>query len=194
MSIVFSEIIEQFHLLKHPFYLSWNEGKLSRRQLGLYSCEYGTVIRQILKGWHIVGEPKIAAEEMEHFNLWEKFADSICPQMISAQLKTSVQLLWTTENNFGKYATTLGALYAFEVQQPSTARSKLDGIRKHYEHWKMDEQYFEKHVCDEFEPALLEEKINQLNDIERNMAAVACATECQALWDALTGIMRAGLN
>jgi pyrroloquinoline-quinone synthase len=194
MGSIFSEIIEEHHLLKHPFYLAWNEGKLTRKQLALYSCEYGTFIRQISKGWQIVGEHKIAAEEIEHFRLWEKFSDSICPQMISAKLKTSIQLLWTTEENLKKYPSALGALYAFEAQQPATTKSKLEGIRKYYTHWKISETYFEKHVDDWQEPALLEEKIDQLNEKERMIASEACSSECIALWDALSGIMAASMN
>jgi pyrroloquinoline-quinone synthase len=163
--------------------LAWNEGKLTRKQLALYSCEWGTFIRQISKGWKIAGEHKIAAEEMEHFKLWEKFADSICPQMICSRLKPSIQLLWTTENNFKRYASALGALYAFELQQPATAKSKLEGIRKHY-----------KHVDDWQEPRLLAEKISALHEHEKAIANKACADQCIALWDALSGIMDEKMN
>ncbi len=189
MERVFSDIISDHDLLKHPFYLAWNEGKLSRKHLALYSCEYGTFIRMIAKGWQKIGEQKIAAEETEHFTLWEMFADSICPQVMAAALRPSIQLLWTTENNFGRYPSALGALYAFEAQQPTTAQSKLDGLRKHYGHWKINEDYFTVHAGDHSEPELLENKINELHSHEREIAEYACLNTCRALWDTLSGIM-----
>jgi len=194
MDQTFSEIISEYNLLKHPYYLAWNEGKLSRRHLALYSCEWGTFVRMISKGWQKAGEHKIAAEEIEHFKLWEKFADSICPQMMAARLKPSIQLLWETEDNFKRYASALGALYAFEAQQPATAASKLEGLRKHYGHWKVNEEYFIAHANDHAEPEILERKISELDKHEHEIARASCAATCNALWEGLTAIMDAGMN
>ena len=47
----------------------------------------------------------------------------------------------------------LGALYAFEHQQPATAKSKLAGLRKHYNLAPSAEVYFDIHQDDEDEPA-----------------------------------------
>ncbi len=32
--------IEKYHLLKHPFYRAWSQGKLSRESLALYAEQY----------------------------------------------------------------------------------------------------------------------------------------------------------
>jgi pyrroloquinoline-quinone synthase len=58
----------------------------------------------------------------------------------------------------------LGALYAFEQQQPSTAASKLDGLRKYYCHIPPSAQvYFEVHKDDEEEPQWLADQIEKLS-------------------------------
>jgi pyrroloquinoline-quinone synthase len=94
-----------------------------------------------------------------------------------------------TKKNFQFYAAALGALYAFEAQQPGTASSKLQGLRDHYSHWHADETYFNIHQSDFEEPALLEEKINFLSPEETLVATEACKETCQLLWNALSGIM-----
>jgi len=189
-----SQSLEQYNLLQHPFYLAWNEGKLSRAQLALYAGEYGSFINLISKGWQQAGETAIAKEETEHFVIWQRFASSIGSQAIGDSLPAVKQLVSTSEANYQTYAGALGALYAFEAQQPGTTSSKLVGLRKHYGSWKADETYFEIHANDFDEPALLLDKINQLNETDLAAALAACESTCKALWDALSGIMDAQLN
>lgn len=189
MNIQFSEIFEQYNLLKHPFYLAWNEGRLTQQQLALYAGEYGCFIKLISKGWQQVNEERIAIEETEHFDLWQNFALSVGSESIAANLLSTKQLIKITEDNYTTYAGALGALYAFEKQQPSTAASKLEGLRKHYSNWNADETYFKVHEHDLYEPALLEEKINMLSEADKATATAACAASCKALWNALSGIM-----
>ena len=49
------------------------------------------------------------------------------------------ELVSSVKNCFRSYAGALGALYAFEAQQPATASSKLEGIKRHYNNWQADE-------------------------------------------------------
>ena len=53
------------------------------------------------------------------------------------------QLVMTARELFTDYATALGALYAFEAQQPSTAASKLEGLERHYQLPDNARTYFE---------------------------------------------------
>jgi pyrroloquinoline-quinone synthase len=159
MQPIFSTTFKEFNLLKHPFYLAWNEGKLTKDQLALYAGEYGAFIRLIPKGWEKLGESGIAAEETGHYLLWQDFAHSIGAGPIAAELSEVQGLVRKTDIHYQTYAGALGALYAFEKQQPDTVASKLQGLRKHYNHWGADETYFRVHEHDMEEPALLEEKI-----------------------------------
>ena len=38
-------LVEMYHLLKHPFYKAWTEGRLSKQQLGLYAEQYYQHVR-----------------------------------------------------------------------------------------------------------------------------------------------------
>jgi pyrroloquinoline-quinone synthase len=189
MQRLFSSIFEQYNLLQHPFYLAWNEGRLTKEQMAVYAGEYGAFIQLISEGWQAVGEQTIALEEEEHYTLWKNFAESLETKNLGASIKEATELVSSVKNSFGSYAGALGALYAFEAQQPLTASSKLAGIKEHYSQWKADETYFTIHQADFEEPALLEEKIDSLSKEDKLLAALACEETCSSLWNALTGIM-----
>jgi pyrroloquinoline-quinone synthase len=180
---------DKFSLLKHPFYRAWNDGNLSQPQIAVYAQEYGAFIHLIGEGWQRVGENKIAEEEQEHYLLWKNFAQSLNAGRIKATVQQVNELVNSTKNCFQSYAGAIGALYAFEAQQPDTASSKLQGLRTHYSDWHADETYFTIHAEDFEEPALLEEKFNSLSAQEKIIAQTACEETCSHLWDALTGIM-----
>ena len=185
---IFSEAFHQYNLLEHPFYRAWNEGKLTRERLGLYAKQYGSFINLISNGWENVNEDAIAVEEQEHFELWKEFGKSLNDEPGNVYLPAVDQLLKTTKEHYESYPGALGALYAFEAQQPGTAASKLQGLRDHYSTWQIDETYFEIHADDIEEPALLEEKINALTPSEKLVAELACTAVCRALYNALTDI------
>jgi len=189
MQRLFSPVFEQYNLLQHPFYLAWNEGRLTKEQMAVYASKYGSFIQLISEGWEVAGEQTIATEEQEHYTLWKLFAKSLKATDTGAGVREVNELVNSVKNSFGSYAGALGALYAFEAQQPATASSKLEGLKKHYSSWQADETYFTIHQSDVEEPALLEEKINALSKEEKLVAALACEETCVLLWNALTGIM-----
>jgi len=189
MQRLFAPVFERYNLLQHPFYLAWNEGRLTKEQMAVYAGEYGSFIQLISGGWQAAGEPVIAKEEEDHYVLWKSFAESLGTQNSGASIKEVNELVNSVRNSFGSRTTALGALYAFEAQQPLTASSKLEGLKEHYSQWNADETYFTIHQTDFEEPALLEEKINSLSKEEKLVAALACEETCSLLWNALTGIM-----
>src|SRR4029078_4017621 len=132
MQALFSPVFEQYNLLEHPFYLAWNEGRLTKEQMGVYAAGYGSFIQLISKGWQAAGEQAIAREEEEHYVLWKNFAESLATKNIRANISQVHELVSSLKNCCGSYAGALGALYAFEAQQPATAFSKLEGLKKHY--------------------------------------------------------------
>lgn len=189
MQRLFSPVFEQYDLLRHPFYLAWNDGKLTKEQMGVYASEYGSFIQLISEGWRVAGEAAIAKEEEEHYVLWKNFTESLETKNKGATIKEVSDLVNSVKNSFRSYAGALGALYAFEAQQPATASSKLEGLKKHYSQWQADETYFTIHQSDFEEPALLEEKIDVLSKEEKLVAALACEETSSLLWNALTAIM-----
>lgn len=182
-------ILEKWNLLNHPFYTAWSCGMLPPEKLKQYSGEYGAFIQLIAKGWDACGDAEIANEERGHFELWKQFASSLGTQKIQAGVNEVKNLTAICEEEFTSYESALGALYAFEVQQPNTAKSKLEGLQKHYSHLHADETYFNVHVNDVAEPVLLLSKMQKLDSNEQHAAITACEKTSEALWNALTGIM-----
>ena len=184
------EIIATHSLLQHPFYQAWNDGTLPVAALADYAREYGAFIDTISHGWSVVGEPTIAKIEEDHADLWDSsFAAGLGTSVTSPQIAQVANLVEMSREMFSERATALGALYAFEAQQPETARTKLKGLKAHYS--QLPEscgQYFDIHEEDYDEPALLAAEIDSLSDADRDRALAACGRMSRGLYDALTGV------
>lgn len=186
------EIIDARCLLKHPFYQAWNMGTLTTENIGLYATQYGEFIDQIAAGWDAVGDADTAEEEREHARLWTDFASSLgVTRPASTRLPEIESLVSLSNEMFANKATALGALYAFEQQQPGTADSKLAGLRKHYTIEPKGQVYFDIHKADFAEPAWLADQIETLSDAEYAQAEDACSRMSSALWKGLDGVMAA---
>lgn len=144
--------LEEFYLLKHPFYQSWNQGKLTKETLALYAQEYyhhvaafPRYISQIhalcpdISARQILLENLIDEEQGDenHPELWIRFAEGFGAKR--EEMKQLPKLQKTAELVDGyfdlvkeDYATGLGALYAYERQTPDVSKSKIDGLKKHY--------------------------------------------------------------
>ena len=182
-------IVRQFDLNEHPFYAEWRAGTLPVERLGDYADEWAPFIGVVDAGWERIGFPGYAAEEREHDALWQDFRASLSATgaMERPQSKT---LLAVGEQAFASVPEALGALYSFEVQQPKTATSKLDGLREHYA-GTVDEagqRYWVEHAVETDEPAMLASMIEKLTDGEFARAKTACAVFSAAAWGALDGV------
>jgi pyrroloquinoline-quinone synthase len=140
-------------------------------------------------GWDRIGHPEYAAEEREHDELWQRFRAALgaSSEMARPQSKT---LLAVGEQAFASVPEALGALYSFEVQQPRTATSKLDGLREHYAEAVSEDgrRYWVEHAVETDEPAMLAAMIEQLSDAEFARTRTACAVFSAAAWGALDGV------
>jgi pyrroloquinoline-quinone synthase len=180
--------IEKHALLKHPFYQAWESGELPVDALRTYAREYGAFIATMPKGWETLSDAETAGEEREHAELWQSFAAGLSTQIGSAELPAVSKLVETSAALFAQPETALGALYAFEQQQPATAKSKLDGLRTHYSLPASVEPYFEVHSANEHEAAKLLAAMGGLTVEQQAAALEACEQMSVALWDALTDI------
>jgi pyrroloquinoline-quinone synthase len=184
-------VIARHSLLQHPFYVAWNNGTLPVAALSDYAREYGAFIDTIADGWVAVGFPGIARIEEGHSQMWKRtFAAGLKTSVTSPRIESVASLVETSRDLFAERATALGGLYAFEAQQPETARSKLKGLREHYA--QLPEscgEYFELHLDDYDEPALLAGEMDSLaEEAEQKRVLDACEKMCRGLYDALTGI------
>jgi pyrroloquinoline-quinone synthase len=182
-------IVRQFDLNEHPFYQDWRAGTLPIGRLAEYADEWAPFIGVVEAGWQRIGYPEYAAEEREHDALWQEFRASLgaTSEMARPQSKT---LLAVGEQAFASVPEALGALYSFEVQQPKTATSKLDGLREHYAGTVGEDgqRYWVEHAVETDEPAMLASMIEKLSDAEFARAKTACAVFSAAAWGALDGV------
>ncbi|MDE0323446.1 MAG: iron-containing redox enzyme family protein [Candidatus Poribacteria bacterium] len=180
--------IADYNLLNHPFYQAWSAGELPVEALRSYAREYGAFISMMPGGWETLNDAEIAAEETEHIDLWADFAAGLDTTVTEAQIPQVKALMETADELFSEPTTALGALYAFEVQQPATAQSKLRGLKAFYQLPKSVEPYFETHSHNEHEAEKLLAYIGALPSDSHGTVVQACEKMSAALWDALTGI------
>ncbi len=182
-------IVRQFDLNQHPFYVEWRAGTLPIERLAHYADEWAPFISVVDTGWDRLGYAEYAAEEREHDALWSRFRAALnaSGEMRRPHSKT---LLAVGENAFAAVPESLGALYSFEIQQPTTASSKLAGLREHYA-GTVDadaQQYFVEHAVETDEPAMLASMIDDLSEGDFARAKTACAIFSAAAWGALDGV------
>ena len=151
---VATALVARRSLLKHPFYLAWSDGTLPVPALKEYAHDYGAFIRTVGEGWAAVGETHIAGVEEGHAQVWENtFAAGLETTVDAPRTAEAAALVNEAHALFADPVTALGALYAFESQQPYTAQSKLAGLREHYRQLPACcGEYFRLHEDDFDEP------------------------------------------
>ena len=181
-------ILEKWDLLKHPFYQAWSAGTLPVDALKVYASEYGAFINILADGWNTLGDSETAQEEDEHAELWEQFTAALGTEITTPEIKETTTLVNTARVLFENPANTLGAMYAFEAQQPATAKSKLNGLKEYYSLPAGVEPYFEVHSANWHEAEKILTALEKLSPDEQAQAEAACEQMAQALWNTLTGI------
>ena len=181
-------IVAEHDLLKHPFYQAWNAGTLPVEALATYAAEWGNFVAQVPQGWAAHGELTIAAEEVTHVALWDDFAASLNTKVALPTINEVKALTQTCDKNFSEATTSVGALYAFEAQQPKTSTSKLQGLKEHYSLGEKGEEYFRIHCDDIHEMEILAQTAEKMSLEDQAKTIVACEETAKALWNALTGI------
>ncbi len=183
-------IVAQFNLNAHPFYQAWRMGTLPVEKLADYAGEYGRFVATIAEGWDTLGETKYAEEERYHEELWADFKAELGVTQLSNRLHTET-LVNAAQNLFKTKPEAIGALYAFEAQQPFTSQSKLDGLNEHYTFSEKGKKYFEVHANDVQEVEDLKGYVVALSDDEFERTKNACALLCAAMLGGLDGVYAA---
>ncbi len=145
-------LIQAYHLLKHPFYQAWTEGKLTKESLQLYAEQYYQHVRgfpENLKelagrasGPLAVLVKENLAEELDpsgpHPALWRQFAQSLGVSdaaLDGARPLPGIAALLDTYDEVSSHGTTTQAVasfYAYEAQVPEIATQKISGLRRFY--------------------------------------------------------------
>jgi pyrroloquinoline-quinone synthase len=206
--------IEAKHLLKHPFYLAWTRGELSREALADYARQYYQHVAAFptyLSAIHARCDDQATRKEVlknlideeagtpNHPDLWLNFAEGLGVAATDAQ--TAEQWPETKElvETFrsvcrdGSTAEGLGALYAYESQIPAICESKIDGLKKHYDfadpkHY----EYFSVHIEADREHSASEKQLLREYLGNQNSESVKAAVNrvLDALWGMLSGVCR----
>jgi pyrroloquinoline-quinone synthase len=179
-------LVASHDLNSHPFYEAWRKGTLPVATLADYAADYGMFIASLSDAWETLGEKKYAAEERAHTRMWERFQGALETE-VRTPCREVQDLLGTSRELFASPAGALGALYAFEAQQPNTTRSKLQGLRTHYRLASSAEHYFAAHADDVRERDDLAARIDALPEAEYAAAHAACERMSRALYRALDG-------
>jgi pyrroloquinoline-quinone synthase len=206
-------IVAQKHLLTHPFYIAWTEGKLSREHLKHYAQQYfhhvlafptyisavhyntpHLAVRQELLE-NLVSEEQ---GEKNHPALWRNFAIALGAD--AETLETSEQLDSTTNLITGfrqiclnsPFYAGLAALHVYESQIPEVASVKIDGLKQFYGMDNpADYEFFSVHqVADVYHAESTARLIEAHAVTPAQQAEVlqAAETAATALWQFLDGV------
>ena len=202
------------HLLKHPFYLAWTRGELSKEALTDYArqyyhhvaafptylsavhanCDDQAIRKQLLS--NLIDEE---AGSPNHPELWKKFARGLGVEEIDL-VRTEKQpetkkLIDTLRSVCGQGSTAegLAAFYAYESQIPAICESKIDGLKKHYRFTKPEQyEYFTVHIEADREHSAAERDLlsRYLDDRNFESVKVSVSRVLDALLEMLSGVCR----
>jgi pyrroloquinoline-quinone synthase len=208
-----SDIAEK-HLLKHPFYLAWVRGDLSKEALTDYAKQYYhhvSAFPTYLSAVHAKCDDQPTRKQIlsnlideeagspNHPELWKRFAsalgvDDVDLAKMEKQSETK-DLVDTFRSVCSSGSTTegLAALYAYESQIPAICESKIDGLKKHYGfNDPKGYEYFSVHIEADKEHSAAERKMLSANLDNRNIDNVRASVNrvLDALWEMLSGVCR----
>ena len=202
--------LDQYHLLNHPFYKSWNEGKLTREIIKDYAEQYYQHVKafpRYISATHSICEDiekrKILLENLQdeenpnadHPKLWKNFALAMGADPDKIE---NVKREWFTndmiENFFYQarksYAEGLASLYTYERQIPEIAETKIRGLKKFYGVTsKKGLEFFEAHkAADVIHRKECEKLLDALTEEEKDKAEKASVLTARYLWNFLSGM------
>src|SRR6266702_4757454 len=202
------------HLLKHPFYLAWTRGELSKDALADYArqyyhhvaafptylsavhakCENQSTRKQLLS--NLIDEE---AGSPSHPELWLKFAEGLHVSDLdvrSTEKQPETKNLIDTFRSVcrdGPTAEGLAALYAYESQIPAISESKIEGLKKHYGFSNPERyRYFSVHVEADREHSAAARKMlgSYINKPNFESVKTSVNRVLNALWELLSSLCR----
>jgi len=147
------QMIDERHLLKHPFYTKWAEGTLPIEALQEYARQYYTfesAMPRYLSALHTRTESRDVRQQLldnlwdeehgkdNHAELWLRFAEGIgvsrddVQGVIPNDATQALVDMYADVTHEAPVAAGVAALYAYERQVPQVAGSKIDGLERHY--------------------------------------------------------------
>ena len=148
----------------------WNEGLLTKEDLAIYAKEYYHFAKRIpgiverVKVRAIEARPDMVTiieenrdEEAEHAELWARFAKSLGVSRDQLEEYVPTKTVQNAVSELealadGSFEEGAACMYALELDLPAIARTKKDGLCKHYdlpENNADAHQYFDEHLLEE---------------------------------------------
>jgi len=208
-------IIGERHLLKHPFYQLWSQGKLTLENLREYAISYYPNVAAFptyVSGVHSGCEDAVLRQELlenlieeergaeNHPALWRRFAAALgAAESDLASAPRTPEIAETIaefrrSTREGSVAEGLAALYAYESQIPEISRTKREGLREFYGIEDGDAtRFFSVHEhADVWHRQVEREALGRVADTPeaRERALESARRCCDALRGALDGVMR----
>ncbi len=200
------------HLLKHPFYLAWTRGDLSKDALTDYAEQYYHHVAAFptyLSAVHAKCDDQSSRKQIlsnlideeagspNHPDLWKQFAksfgiDDVDLAQTEKQPETK-NLIDTFRSACGERSTAeaLAALYAYESQIPAICESKIDGLKKHYGFSDpKDYEYFSVHIEADREHSAAEREMLKIDSDNFESVRTSVNRVLDALWEMLSGVCR----
>jgi pyrroloquinoline-quinone synthase len=204
--------IAQKHLLKHPFYLAWTRGELTKDALTDYARQYYHHVAAFptyLSAVHSNCDDQATRKQLldnlideeagspNHPELWKQFASGLGVEdaefTATKRQPETKNLIDTFRSVCGQESTAQGlaALYAYESQIPAICESKIDGLKKHYGFTKPEHyEYFTVHIEADREHSAAEREMldRYVNDGNFESVKASVNRVLDALWDMLSGV------
>jgi pyrroloquinoline-quinone synthase len=120
----------RWNVLRHPFYVRWERGELTRAELAFYAGEYRHGVVALAKTALAAGDPEHAGEEAAHIELWDDFAAALDARLDRRPTEETRLCAdaWARDDRLEA----LAVLYALESAQPEISWTKLRGLVTHY--------------------------------------------------------------
>ena len=204
--------LSDYHLLKHPFYQQWTEGKLSMESLKNYASQYYhhvSAFPRYISAVHSLCDEqedrKILLENLNeeegflqgdpHPKLWLKFAQGLGLKKEQVKSATKGKAIQKVINTFiskcrSSYAEGLSSVYSYEYQVPEVAETKIKGLKEHYNiKDKQSLLFFTVHQSADIEHrAAIEQLLEKLPKKEQESAIRSAVATARSLWDFLTAV------
>jgi pyrroloquinoline-quinone synthase len=208
-------LIAEKHLLNHPFYQLWSQGRLTRENLREYAVSYYPHVAAFptyVSGVHANCDDAGLRQELlenlieeehgkeNHPALWRKFAAALGAaesDLASAPRTPEVAdaiAEFRRSTKDASVAEGLAALYAYESQIPEVSKTKREGLREFYGIEEGEAtRFFSVHEhADVWHRQVEREALGRVADTPeaRERALDAARRCCDALNRALDGVMR----
>ena len=209
-SIELNKKLDQYHLLNHPFYKAWNEGKLTREIIKDYAEQYYQHVKafpRYISATHSLCEDiekrKILLENLQdeenpdadHPKLWKNFAlamgaDKEKIENVKKEIFTDDMIKNFFKQGRSSYAEGLASLYTYERQIPEIADTKIRGLKKFYGvQTKEGLEFFEAHkAADVIHRKECEKLLDGLSKEEQVKAEKSALKTAKFLWNFLSGM------